>query len=279
MYNMHIYFFSLLVCLGTGKLLLVETDSANSTNSAVNKTSRGEDYHSAAWHRYPGSLMQVDIGKYGVWGVDTHHHVYKKTGNGWQKIPGGLKQISVGEYSAWGVNGADQIFRRVRGGNWQHIHGSLKQVSVSVVHHQWVWGVSATNEVFVWKGGHNWKRIPGSLSVVSVGYSGVWGINWHQQIFFRKGTYRGALQEGTGWQLVDGALVWISVGYTGEVWGIDRGGLIWKREGISGKNHVGTIWRVVPGRLIRVSPWKGQIWGVNEKHEIFYRNEPYKLVW
>ena len=79
---------------------------------------------------YPGALKRVDVGPFGVWGVNTHDQIWKKTPTSWQKIDGSLKDISVGKNSVWGTNKYDDIFKRVGGGNWQHVHGKLKQVGL-----------------------------------------------------------------------------------------------------------------------------------------------------
>ena len=79
------------------------------------------------WKKYPGLLKQVDVGPYGVWGVNSQDDIWRKTSTSWQRIPGALKDISVGKSSVWGVNSNDEIFRK-SGGDWQKVGGLLKQV-------------------------------------------------------------------------------------------------------------------------------------------------------
>ena len=75
-----------------------------------------------------GRLKQIDVGPYGVWGVNSRDDIYQRRGARWTRVSGKLKDISVGRNSAWGVNSRNDIFRRIGGGNWQHIRGKLKQV-------------------------------------------------------------------------------------------------------------------------------------------------------
>ena len=80
------------------------------------------------FQEYPGRLKKVDIGPFGVWGVNVHQMIYKKTSNGWKKVPGSLKDISVGKNSVWGANKNNDIYKRVGEGNWQRVLGKLRQV-------------------------------------------------------------------------------------------------------------------------------------------------------
>ena len=81
-----------------------------------------------SWKVYPGRLVRVAVGPYGVWGVSNGHSIYKKTPTGWENVGGSLVDISVGRNSVWGVNGGDNIYMRSGSGGWQHISGKLVQV-------------------------------------------------------------------------------------------------------------------------------------------------------
>ena len=76
---------------------------------------------------YPGLLKRVDVGPFGVWGVNSQDQIYKKTPNSWQRIQGVLRDISVGQNSVWGTNKWG-IYMRVGEGDWQKINGMLRQV-------------------------------------------------------------------------------------------------------------------------------------------------------
>ena len=47
-----------------------------------------------------------------VWGVNSGHSIYRRTGESWTQVAGGLKCVSVGASGVWGVNSADQIYYR-----------------------------------------------------------------------------------------------------------------------------------------------------------------------
>ena len=72
----------------------------------------------ATWERIPGDLKQVEIGKFGVFGVNKNgdiwyrvgtHNNPNSSGTNWQKLYGKLKHISSGHSTAWGVNDSDAI--------------------------------------------------------------------------------------------------------------------------------------------------------------------------
>lgn len=223
------------------------------------------------WKKYPGLLKQVDVGQYGVWGVNSQDDIFRKTPTSWERVQGLLKDISVGKNSVWGVNSDDGIFWK-SGGNWQNVGGLLKQVSVCTTSDSTVWGVNAQDDIFSYnRGQNNWEKIDGLLSVVSCGGSGVWGVNDEDEIFHREGTYGGGASNGISWKKVDGLLVWISSGSQGEVWGTNKEGDVYKRTGITQSNPAGSGWKkITPRFLKKVSIWNGQVWGVNQDDGIFY---------
>ena len=137
------------------------------------------------WKRIPGGLKRVSKGKFGTWGVNKHGHIYYRKGGMWARYPGNLHDISVGGNEVWGRNAKYHIYRKVGSGGWQHISGHLHQVSVSQKNH--VWGIWKHKIYRRAKG--KWIRIAGGLKMVDVGPSGVWGVNKHNHIYHRFGTY------------------------------------------------------------------------------------------
>ena len=147
-----------------------------------------------------------------------------------------------------------------------------------------VWGVDAKNEIYR-RTGSSWQKISGGLKVVSCGQPGVWGVNKHDMIYYRSGTFGGGARyinykyeclviisfasAGSGWQQVSGRLAWISSGSNGEVWGVNKDGNIYKREGITQANPVGSRWKQVSGTLMKISVWEGRAWGITKDHKIF----------
>ena len=84
----------------------------------------------AFWQQYPGALVRVAVGPKGVWGVNSHQEIYKKTLNSWEKVSGSLKDISVGKNSVWGVNRNEDIWARSGSGGFVHVSGKLSQVDI-----------------------------------------------------------------------------------------------------------------------------------------------------
>ena len=90
------------------------------------KTHQSLIYCFSAWQNVSGSLKQVSVGPYGVWGVDQIDEIFRRKSNTWQHQTGDLKDISVGKSSVWGVARSGQVFRRTKGSTtWQLINGTL----------------------------------------------------------------------------------------------------------------------------------------------------------
>ena len=79
--------------------------------------------------------------------------------------------------------------------------------------------------------GFNWKQIEGSLKQISIGYSGIWGVNSNDEIYYRSGIFQDK-KEGDIWHNISGRLKHISSGEYG-VWGVNSSDSIYYREGIS----------------------------------------------
>ena len=93
---------------------------------------------SKRWIRYEGSLTQVAVGPFGVWGVAKNQTIWEKLPSGWKKIEGLLTEISVGKNSIWGINRNQQIYKRIGGeGKWEQIRkkriGKLTQVNILAI--------------------------------------------------------------------------------------------------------------------------------------------------
>ena len=66
-----------------------------------------------------------------------------------------------------------------------------------------------------------WINIGGSLTHVTVGKSGVWGVNWNNDIYFREGV-TSSKPDGIGWKHLSGELIQIDAGSFGIVYGVNR---------------------------------------------------------
>ena len=85
---------------------------------------------------------------------------------------------------------------------WSVIPGRLMQVDVSPA--DVVWSVNSAHFIFLRVGSQGkWKQIGGLLKHVSVGEAGVWGVNKHDEIWYREGVSSSNVA-GTKWEKVDG---------------------------------------------------------------------------
>ncbi|XP_046861569.1 lectin L6-like [Xenia sp. Carnegie-2017] len=96
--------------------------------------------------------------------------------------------------------------------NWSLLSGRLKQLDLSP--YNILWGVNSGHAIWVRKGS-GWTRVGGALKHVSVGNGGVWGVNKHDNIYFREGvTFSSPV--GTSWTQISGSLKRILKRTTGE---------------------------------------------------------------
>ena len=56
-----------------------------------------------------------------------------------------------------------------------------------------VWGTNKHHDIYRWNK-NNWQHIPGKLKQVTAGEAGVWGVASNGHIFYREGTYGGAVR-------------------------------------------------------------------------------------
>jgi hypothetical protein len=123
-----------------------------------------------------------------------------------------------------------------------------------------VWGVNRHDQIYYRPGaGGHWKHIGGRLKQVSGTGNNVWGVNRHDQIYYRAGV-RGH------WKHIGGRLKHISVSGN-KVWGVNRHDQIFYRPGVGGH------WKHIGGHLKQVSVSGNNVWGVNRHDQIFYRPE------
>eukprot|EP00092_Neocalanus_flemingeri_P024879 GFUD01026978.1.p1 GENE.GFUD01026978.1~~GFUD01026978.1.p1 ORF type:complete len:662 (+),score=98.61 GFUD01026978.1:102-2087(+) len=221
-------------------------------------------------HQFPGIETNVAVGPAGIWGINSAQEIYKKTSNSWEKVDGKLKDISVGHH-VWGVNKDDDILR-MNEGTWENIPGKLMQVSASGVNgvNGAVWGVKSDNSIHRYRSASSdWERVGEGLMMVSCGQPGVWGVNSHNDIYYRVGTYGGVDSAGQSWKHVPGVLIWISSGSMGDVYGVSTDGSLYKREGITEIIPTGTHWlhHDQPFLTKQVDVFAGEIWGVRKSNQ------------
>ena len=113
------------------------------------------------------------------------------------------------------------------------------------------------------------KQVDGSLMQISSGYSGIWGVNSKNEIFYRNGI-SSKKNEGIDWLQIDGALKDISSGEYG-VWGVNSNDEIFCRKGITNVIPQGTNWEKIEGRLMQISSGIFGVWGVNSRNHLYFR--------
>ena len=67
-------------------------------------------------------------------------------------------------------------------------------MSVSGFNDNVVWGRNEDRKIYRLKGRQSWEQIDGTLVQVSAGQAGVWGVNYKNMVWYRKGTYGGAVR-------------------------------------------------------------------------------------
>ena len=150
-------------------------------------TKRTWNFAWGGWRKVYGNAQRVSIGRMGIWYVNRHHHIYWRQSMRvkWRRYAGSLKDVSSGGHEVWGVNKHHHIYKTRGKGKWTRVKGHLHQVSCSQKDH--VWGIWK-HKIYRWTG-KKWVRIAGGLKMVDVGPSGVWGVNKHNHIYHRFGTY------------------------------------------------------------------------------------------
>jgi len=219
-----------------------------------------------AWQRVPGSFVNVEAGKFGVWAVNGPGKVFFRDlkRKSWVIVPGLLKQVSVGG-QVWGVNKANNIFMRTSfRGYWKRVAGALNHVSVSNSNR--VWGVNKHDQVFR-RANHRWERVQGALKQISVGEAGVWGVNDANDIYYRQGTFGDKDTAGSDWVKLPGKFKWISSG--NRVFGVSPKNEVFERVGRSAQYPIGSCWKKLGGSLSQVDVGIHRQWGVNQHGAIY----------
>ncbi len=104
---------------------------------------------------------------------------------------------------------------------------------------------------------------------ISSGLSVVWMIAFKQTLYLTD-----ANNLRNDWQSTNFEYVQISVsGVDNKVWAVKAGGRIFRRTGVTDSVPAGRWWEQVPGSLTQVSVGLAGVWGVDEQHKIYYRNE------
>jgi len=225
--------------------------------------------HVVLTQQVPGSFVNVEAGKFGVWAVNDKSRVFWRDmrRRQWIPAPGLLRQISVGGNQVWGVSKTSAVFMRTSlGGFWKRVPGALHHVSVSNTNH--VWGVNKDGLIYR-RVGAVWQRIPGALKQISVGESGVWGVNDANDLYYRQGTYGDKYTAGSDWVKLTGKFKWISSGK--RVIGVNYKNEILERVGRSAHLPIGSCWKKISGlRLGQVDVGLNRNWGVSN----VYRDGP-----
>lgn len=86
--------------------------------------------------------------------------------------------------------------------NWSLQSGRLKQLDLSP--YNILWGVNSNHQIFI-RNGNGWTWVSGRLKHVSVGNAGVWGVNKHDNIYYREGVTLSS-SFGTSWTQVSGTV-------------------------------------------------------------------------
>ena len=235
--------------------------------------------------RWNLGLKQIEVGKLGVFGVDSRAEIWYRVGTNnnfssgteWQRISGPwLTHISVGDNSVWGTDrfGFVQEMTNIEFDDegkllpprWVRNDASFTLDNISV-YKGVIWGVDMRSylirEYFTYykasaDAGWRWMRTPrygaGALKQVEIGEFGVFGVDVEDNIFYRVGTHNNPHTAGTSWQKLDGKLDYISSGPS-TAWGVNDGGSIYKMVDTSfdDEGKISFKWQEVEGKLKNLS--------------------------
>ena len=104
---------------------------------------------------------------------------------------------------------------------WSNIAGALIQIDHGLT--QDVWGVNKYHYIYRLNADKTWTHISGLLKHVTTGEAGVWGVNAHDNIYFRA---------GSSWIHISGKLKQIDSGPGHIVYGVNSNDDIYCRTGI-----------------------------------------------
>jgi len=265
-----------LASLTEGQGVIRDADSGNGFIWAVNRKGYTMYHYGLEkdhrWHLIDDVLLRmsyVTVSPTGVvYGADEHNDIYVRMGINATSNPGGsywhyiggnlkLEQLSAGNNSLWGIQRwTHKIYyrsgitaSRPEGTAWNRVDGKLTFVSVGPSSGS-VWGVNHENQIWYRTGvrgpshpGSGWKRIEGWAYQVSVGYHGVYHINRHGELYYRKGTFGDKGNQGTAWTKVPvpARMRHVSSRTSGVIC-VSLAGDLYVREGTSQENPTGHSW-------------------------------------
>lgn len=224
--------------------------------------------------KVPGKLKQVDAGAGQVYGVNDDDNIYQWVNNNWKEISGKLIHVTVGPAGVWGANRANIVYH-LQDNNWVPVTGLLKQIDAGG--EKFLSGANALDWIYCLNQDQTVSRdtylpyipIEGRLKYYSCGPYGCWGVNSHNNIYYRYGVEPTACQ-GTKWKQIEGSLIMVEVGTDGSVYGANYQGDVYRRDGISASNPIGTSWTLLDlfGRYQHVSYDRGTLWLIAQNGDI-----------
>jgi len=304
--------------LGNGKWERIEGALTNidvSDNNRVWGVNREQNIYrltGSKWEPISGKMVQVSVGKSGVWGVNAGGAIYYRTGtygdldvsgSDWKKIDGGKKWVASGSDLLVGVNSAGSIYYREGmsshnpiGKRWVSVPGKLMQIDV---HGDDVIGTDFENHSYQTSvttlGKGSWVQISRRLTRISKGKSGIWGVDDDEYVYKLD-------SNGESWTRIGGSLL-VHVSSGASVWGVDKsdgiynyiGNNKWKHVegeltnidvsdnnrvwGCDRKRHIyrliGSYWQQIQGSKVQISVGLSGVWGVNSAGGVYYRTGTY----
>ncbi|XP_071987796.1 fish-egg lectin-like [Engystomops pustulosus] len=223
----------------------------------------------------PGRLKQVDAGAGQVYGVNDNDDIYQWVDNDWRQIPGKLIHVTVGPAGVWGVNRANQIYK-LQDNAWMLVTGALKQIDAGgekflsgANGYDWIYCLNQ-DQTLSRSASLSYTQLDGSLKYYSCGRYGCWGVNMHNNIYYRHNVKPNACR-GSHWQQIDGSLVMVEVGTDGSVYGVNANGDVYTRERISASNPMGSSWTKLDfcGSFRHVSCDQEHIWLLTKDGDIY----------
>merc|ERR1712232_795501 len=180
----------------------------------------------------------------------------------WKHINGSLVQVSVGDDgSVWGISKHGAPYY-LQGNQWIKLNMGEIQIQfyrISCGSKEIVWGINRKGQVYQWNGVEFSLKPPPLMRSISAAADGtVWAVTKSAGTLYSwtKGTWKQRTQP-------KGRVISVAVEDDDEVWVVTNKGKVLKWDGEE------NVWNSVNGKLVTVEAAANNVWGLDQKHQIF----------
>ena len=232
------------------------------------------------WRTLPIKMKQVSAGVKGIYGINLNNNVYRLDGETWTAIGSGRDNVVVasGVDDVW-ILKSDGSIRTGDGerDSWTTIPGNMMSLDVS--NNGNVWSLNKHGTIWRYRGNGGWGKVDGGGVQVTAGYSGVWHVNRHGRVYYRRYTYKDPDTDGWGRGWVEVSvpveMKWLASG-TNLLLAVSRNSDLYYRAGMSIGSPTGTRWVKVSGiKLDMVAVQHNLVIGTDSSNNVKYSKISY----